>query len=390
MSAPRTIGAVTVARSDFGILLPVLRAIEAAPDLRLRLFVSGMHLAPHFGHTVREVEREGFEHVERVPMLLADDSPEAVSVSVGVGVSAFARAFARQRPDVLLVLGDRFEMLTPVVASLPFTIPVAHIHGGETTEGAMDEAIRHAITKMSHLHFVTTEPYARRVVQLGEDPARVVVSGAPGLDHLGGFRPLAKETLSERVGMPLDPAPLLVTFHPVTFEQDQTERYIGELLDALDASGHPVVFTYPNADPSGSLIIEAIDAFAGARDHVVAVQNLGTEAYLSLMGRCAAMVGNTSSGIIEAASFELPVVNVGNRQRGRVAGRNVIHTGYSSAEIATAIGQATEPGFRDGLRGMANPYGDGRATERIVERLRSQRLDSSVLAKPFHDLHTAP
>ena len=388
MSA-RTIGAVTVARSDFGIFLPVLRAIHAAPDLRLKVWVSGMHLAPGFGRTVREVEAEGFPDVERVPMLLADDSPEGVAVSMGAGVAGFARAFARSRPDLLLVLGDRFEMLTPVVASLPFTVPVAHIHGGETTEGAMDEAIRHSITKMSHLHFVATEAYARRVVQLGEDPARVTVSGAPGLDHLRGFRPLAPEALEERVGMPLDPAPLLVTFHPVTFEQDQTERYAGELLDALDASGHPVVFTYPNADPSGSLIIEAIDAFAGGRDHVVAVQNLGTQAYLSLMARSAAMVGNTSSGIIEAASFGLPAVNVGNRQRGRVAGRNVIHAGYASGEIAEAIRRAAAPAFRESLRGMENPYGDGRAAERIVSRLRSEPLTPDLLAKPFYDLPSA-
>jgi len=382
---PREIGVVTVARSDYGIYRPVLQKTESANDLRLRLFVAGMHLSPEFGLTVSDIEADGFEIADRVEMLLSSDTPEGIANSIGLGAIGFAHSYASFTPDILVVLGDRFEMLSAVVAALPYTIPVAHIHGGETTEGAFDESIRHAITKMSHLHFVSTERYRQRVIQMGEDPGHVILSGAPGLDNIRTVDLVEPDELEKRVGMSLDPAPLLVTFHPVTLEYEDTSRHIAELLAALDAVGLPVVFTYPNADTQGRVIMQAIEGHVRTRSHTKVVVNLGTRAYFSLM-RCArAMVGNSSSGIIEAASFELPVVNIGSRQRGRICGRNVINAECDRGSIVLAVREAISPDFRSDLKGIQNPYGDGHAAERIVETLRTVPLDRGLRLKHFYD-----
>ena len=379
----RTIAAVTGARSDYGLLVPVLRGISADPTLQLKLFVTGMHLSPDFGLTVRDVERD-FEITERVEMLVASDTPEAISKSVGLGVIGFAQTYARHRPDILLVLGDRFETLAAVIAALPFTIPVAHIAGGEATEGAIDDAIRHAITKMSHLHFVSLEEYRRRVIQMGEAPWRVTVSGEPGVDNIWATPASPMAEIEARIGMPLEPAPLLITFHPATLEPGQAQTQVAELLAALDTIGMPMIFTAPNADAEGRVIIAHIRDFV--RDHPKSrlVTSLGTAAYLSTMRRSAAMVGNSSSGIVEAASFELPVVNLGSRQRGRICGKNVIHAEMKADTIIRAIRLALSTAFRDGLRGLSNPYGDGKAAPRIVEVLRTVPLDSVLLEKSFY------
>jgi UDP-hydrolysing UDP-N-acetyl-D-glucosamine 2-epimerase len=382
----RTIGVVTVARSDYGIYLPLLRKIRADKGLRLHLLVSGMHLSPQYGLTVRMIEADGLAIGDRVEMLLSSDTPEAVAKSMGLGVIGFSQSFARQRPDILVVLGDRFEMFAAALAALPFRIPVAHIHGGELTEGAIDDALRHGTTKLSHLHFVSTEEYARRVVQLGEEPWRVVVCGAPGLDNLTQFRPMAKEDLESRTGLSLEPAPLLVTFHPVTLEVDNTEWQVSELLAALDRCSMPTLFTMPNADTGNRFIIDRIREFVEAHPLSRLVDNLGTEAYFSLMSQCAAMVGNSSSGILEAPSFCLPVVYVGTRQKGRVRAANVIDVGYGREEISEAIRKTASPGFRDGLKGLVNPYGRGNAAEKIVEVLKKTELGQSLLLKKFHDL----
>lgn len=379
----RTIAAVTGARSDYGLLVPVLRAIAADPNLRLKLFVTGMHLSPDFGLTVRDVERD-FEITERIEMLVASDTPEAISKSVGLGVIGFAQTYARHRPDILLVLGDRFETLAAVTAALPFTIPIAHIAGGEATEGAIDDAIRHAITKMSHLHFVSLEEYRRRVIQMGEEPWRVTVSGEPGLDNISEIGPVPTSEIEARIGMALDPSPLLVTFHPATLEPGQAEIQVAELLAALDVVGMPIVFTAPNADAEGRIIIARLDDFVRNHPNSRLVTNLGTAAYLSMMRNSAAMVGNSSSGIVEAASFELPVVNLGSRQRGRVCGKNVIHAEMKADEIVRAIRSALQPAFRDHIRGLINPYGDGKAAPRIVEVLKSVPLDRTLLTKSFY------
>ena len=385
----RTIAVVTVARSDYGIYLPLLRRLQADADVHLRLMVSGAHLSPEFGSTVQGIEADGFPVADRVPMLVSSDSPEGIAKSIGLGVIGFSQAFARSRPDLLVVLGDRFEMYAATLAALPFLIPVAHIHGGEVTMGAIDDALRHSMTKLSHLHFVSTAAYGRRVEQLGEEPWRIVVSGAPGLDNLAGLYLLSAAQLEARFGFPSEPAPLLVTFHPVTLELDQVEPQTQALLSALEEIGRPVVFTQPNADTGGRRVGQMIAAFVAAHPFAHYVDNLGLTGYFSLMNVAAAMVGNSSSGIIEAPSFGLPVVNIGTRQTGRVKAGNVIDVAPDRAEIVNGIRQALLPEFRARLRGAANPYGDGHASQVIVERLKAVPLDSRLTTKRFCDVDVA-
>jgi len=384
--ATRTIGVVTVARSDYGIYLPLLRRIQQDPDLKLHLIVSGMHLSPEFGLTVKAIEDDGFDIGERVEMLLSSDTPEGIAKSMGLGTMGFAQVYARFRPDILLVLGDRFEMHAAAVAALPFKVPVAHIHGGELTQGAIDDALRHSMTKLSHLHFVSTQEYAQRVIQLGEEPWRVVACGALSLDNLPTTRLLNREEFADQFGITLPGKFLLVTYHPVTLEYDQTERQVGELVAALDAVGLPVLFTMPNADTEGRVIRRLIEEFLFKHPDSKGIENLGTQGYFSAMALATAMVGNSSSGIIEAASFSLPVVNVGTRQRGRLRGRNVIDIGYTHPEILAGIKKATSSGFRESFSNLVNPYGNGHAAERIVDRLKKVKLDDRLLQKYFYEM----
>lgn len=382
----RTIAVATVARSDYGIYLPVLREIEAQPGLRLRVIAGGMHLSPEFGMTVESIEHDGFDVVERVEMQAASDSPLATAAAIGLGVTGFAQAYARCRPDVLVVLGDRYEMHAAALAALPLRIPTAHVHGGELTEGAIDDALRHCITKLSHLHFVSTESYARRVMQLGEEPWRVFLTGAPSLDNLRTFEPLSRAEVEARVGMTLETAPLLVTYHPVTLDAVGAEQWqMTELLAALRESGRPVVFTLPNADAGGRAIAEMIGTFVEHEPRARLVANAGTTLYFSLMASAAAMVGNSSSGLIEAASFGLPVVNVGSRQAGRVRAANVIDVDYDRHAIAGGIRRALEAPFRERLLSMPNPYGRGVAARDIAYVLRTVPLDARLLQKRFFD-----
>ena len=379
----RTIGVVTVSRSDYGIYLPILRKIKDEPGLRLQLLVAGSHLSPEFGLTVDVIEADGFEASERVEMLLSSDSPEGIAKSMGLGTIGFAQAYARHRPDVLLVLGDRFEMHSAVAAALPFKIPVAHIHGGEITEGAIDDSLRHSITKLSHLHFAATEEYRARILQMGEEPWRVFVSGAPGLDNLHCVQYLDRRELEDQTGFSLEVDPLLVTYHSVTLEYEDTRWQVQELLGALGECSRPVIFTMPNADTGGRAITPMLEEFAMGRPHTWVVSNLGTKMYFSLMAQAAAMVGNSSSGIIEAPSFGLPVVNIGNRQRGRTRAPNVIDVGYQRGEIAEGITKALTPEFRAGLAGLTNPYGDGHASDVIVQHLKEVPLDQRLITKRF-------
>ena len=382
----RTIAAVTGSRADYGIYRPLFRAISADPDLTLHLIVSGMHLAPEFGRTVTFIEEDGFAIQDRVEMLLSSDSPEGIAKSIGLGIIGYAQSFSRSRPDLLILLGDRFEMYAAAVAALSFRIPVAHIHGGELTAGAIDDALRHSMTKLSHLHFVSTDLYARRVIQLGEEPWRVTVSGAPSLDNINDIPLLARGELEARYGLSLKKDPLLVTFHPVTLEYDRTEWQVSQLLHALHAADRPIVFTMPNADTGGRSILRMIDEFVRTHESAWVVDNLGTQAYFSLMAVAFAMVGNSSSGIVEAASFKLPVVNIGSRQEGRVRAENVIDVGYESANIAKALNRAADAAFREHLGRLANPYGDGNASARIVSKVKEVSLDTKLLVKNFFDI----
>jgi UDP-N-acetylglucosamine 2-epimerase (non-hydrolysing)/GDP/UDP-N,N'-diacetylbacillosamine 2-epimerase (hydrolysing) len=319
-------------------------------------------------------------------MLLSSDSPEGVAKSIGLGLIGFSQAYTRCCPDILVVLGDRFEMYAATLAALPFGIPIAHIHGGELTIGAFDDALRHSMTKLSHLHFVATDEYARRVAQMGEEPWRIIVTGAPALDNLRTLPLMSPDELYTTFGIPVVPPPILVTFHPATMEYDRAESHAGELMRALEEAGLPVVFTQPNADPGGRRLGELIDEYVRTHSYAYRVDNLGTRGYFSVMALAVAMVGNSSSGLIEAPSFGLPVVNIGNRQSGRVRGSNVIDVGYTKAEILDGIRRSTRKGFRETIRGLPNPYGDGHASEMIVERLRTVVLDNSLRLKRFQDL----
>jgi len=361
-----------------------MRRMLKDPELRLVLFVTGMHLSPDFGLTVDAIKADGFEISEQIEMLLSSDSPEGIAKSMGLGAIGFSQAYSRTSVDLLLVLGDRFEMLAAVVAALPFNIPIAHIHGGEITEGAIDDCIRHAITKMSHLHFVATDEYRQRVIQMGEQPSRVIVSGAPTLDNLSALNLMNREEIERVYGLSRSSPFLLVTYHPVTLDHSSTQSQITEVISALEATSLDVFFTYPNADTSSRTIVREIQE-ATQRSHRMKVANsIGTRAYFSLMSHAAAMVGNSSSGIIEAASFRLPVVNIGSRQKGRTRPTNVIDVECNREGIEKGIRRALSGEYRQSLETLINPFGDGRASERIVATLKSVDLNT-LIHKQFHE-----
>ena len=381
----RVIAVVSVSRSDWGHLVPVLEAIHEAPDLDLRLFVAGMHLSADFGSTAGSIEALGWQIAERVAMLEPGDTPEAIAASTGRGVVGFASAYARQRPDLLVVLGDRFEMLAAAVAALPFALPVAHIHGGEASEGAMDNQIRHAITKLAHLHFASAPEHGRRIAAMGEEDWRIHVVGAPGLDRLHTVGLLPRDEVAAALALPPERPWLLVTFHPVTLEHEDTARHVDELLAALEAVEATLVMTYPNADTAGRTIVERVEDFAARTPRARLFRNLGDRLYLSLLKHADAMVGNSSSGLIEAPSFALPVVNVGSRQRGRLRGGNVVDVPPRRDDIVRGIRTALAPDLRRRLDGQPNPYGDGRAAQRIVTVLREVTLDARLIQKRERD-----
>jgi GDP/UDP-N,N'-diacetylbacillosamine 2-epimerase (hydrolysing) len=384
----RTIGVVTTARSDYGLIRPLLRLIQDDPDLRLLLMVGGMHLSPQFGMTVNEIEADGFQVQEKIESILATDTPEDISRSIGIGVIGFAEAYARSRPDILVVLGDRFEMYAAALASVPFRIPLAHLHGGEVTEGAIDDVWRHSITKMAHLHFVSTETYGERVRQLGEEDWRIDVVGALGLDNARTVKLWPREELMSRFDVSLPEQFLLVTFHSVTTEYEKAGWHCSELLAALAETDLAVLFTMPNADSGGNVIRQMIREFVSANPKAQAVENFGAQGYLSVMALASAMVGNSSSGILEAAPFKLPVVNIGTRQKGRVLSANIINCGHDRADVAKAITCATSQAFRASLADLKSPYGDGHAAERIVKVLKEVKLDQRLLTKAFQDVTT--
>lgn len=380
----RTIALVTVGRSDWGIYRPVAQAIQRDPELQLRIIATGGHLVPAMGRTIDEIRADGFTVDEQVDCLLAADTPLAVAKSMGLATVGLAEAYHRLAPDLVLVLGDRFEMHAAALAAVPLRLPLAHIHGGELTIGATDDVLRHAITKYSHLHFAATEEFAARIIQMGEEPWRVTVCGAPALDNLASLKLLSRPELESRLGLSLERPPLLATFHPVTLQYDDTEKQVGEFLAALSEFDLPIVMTRPNADAGNQTITQQLACFAEQRPNTVVVDNLGSRAYFSLMAVAAAMVGNSSSGIIEAASFELPVVNICIRQEGRPRSRNVLDVGDNRREIAAALRRALSPEFRQSLRGMKNVYSAGGAAARIVNRLKTVELNDKLLLKQFY------
>lgn len=387
MSARRRICVVTGSRAEYGLLFWLLRELRDAPDVQLQLVATGMHLSPEFGNTVRVIEADGFAVDAKVDMLLSADSAVAITKSTGLGVIGFADAFERLRPELVVVLGDRFEILAAVQAAFLARIPVAHLHGGEATQGALDDGIRHAITKLSQLHFVAAEPYRRRVLQMGERPERVFNFGAPGLDQLQKLQWLDRAGLEQELGMPLRQPLFIVTYHPVTLQAGNPAEPMGELLTALDRFPEAtVVLTYPNADHSGRVVIGLIDEYAATRaPRVRAFVSLGQRNYLSLLRECSVVIGNSSSGLIEAPALRKATVNIGERQRGRLRAASVIDCAEQADAIAAAIQRALGDEFQAALARVESQYGQGGASVAIANVLRTTPLDG-LLAKGFRDL----
>lgn len=381
----RTIDVVTTSRADFSIYRPILDQIETRGGLCCRLIVSGAHLDERRGMTVNEIVADGRDIAARIPVASDSGSAEGTAAAFADGVRGFAGHFAMAGPDILLVLGDRYEMYSAVVAAVPFKIPVAHIHGGEVTIGAYDDSIRHAMTKMSHMHFTSTETYAARVRQVGEEDWRVVVCGAPALDGLQSFTPVSFDELQEDIGLTCQHRPLLITYHPTTLDNLLPTEEISRLLSVLREVELPLVFTAPNADLGGNEIYDAIEAFVADRHNAVLVRSFGGRMYFSMMAHAAAMIGNSSSGIIEAASFELPVLDVGLRQAGRLKPRNVVTVANTCEDIRKGLKHVLTPIFAQSLNGMENPYFRGGAARIVADRLASVDLDDRLIAKRFCD-----
>ena len=376
----RRIAVVTSSRADYGHLYWPLRDLLAHPDVDLQLIVTGAHLSPEFGSSVAEIERDGFPIAARVEGLLSSDTDVGMAKTIGLAALGLADVLGALRPDLLLLIADRYEMLAPAVVALALRIPIAHIEGGEVSEGAIDDAVRNALTKMSHLHFTSTPGARARVIAMGEEEWRVHRAGAPSLDHLRRSPLLEQVTLESRLGLSLASPPLLVAYHPVTLLRD-TVAEADAVFEALGAVNGPLVFCYPNADAGSRALIERARAFVAARGDGRVFVNLDPPTYWSLLRQAEALIGNSSSGIMESASFALPTVNVGLRQQGRERARNVIDVPAEAGAIVAGIAQARGAAFRRTLPGLANPYGDGTAAATIVKVLTMVPLGPALLMK---------
>lgn len=382
----RKICVVTGSRAEYGLLRRVMLAIAASEELELQVVVTGMHMVPEFGLTFREIEADGLPIHHKVEMLLSSDTPSGVTKSMGLGMIGFGDAFEQLRPDLLLALGDRFEIFSAVAAALIARIPVAHLHGGETTEGAFDEAIRHSITKMSHLHFVAAEEYRRRVVQMGEQPERVYLVGGMGVDNIKHLALMERAALEASLGFSFGKKNLLITFHPVTLEEGSAAHQMEELLAALaQLEDTQLIFTMPNADTDSRVMMQMLEQFSAAHENAHMFVSLGQMRYLSCMQFVDGIVGNSSSGLAEAPSFFKGTVNIGDRQKGRLKAESVIDCLPERVAIGDAIERLYSPSFQSMLATVRNPYGDGGSSEKIVAALRSVSLEA-LLKKSFYDL----
>jgi GDP/UDP-N,N'-diacetylbacillosamine 2-epimerase (hydrolysing) len=382
----RKICVVTGTRAEFGLLRWVMQAVLDTPGLELQVIATGMHLSPEFGLTYREIEQSGFSIDAKVEMLLSADTATGVTKSMGLGLIGFADAYAGLKPDLIVVLGDRFEIFAAAAAALIAGIPLAHLHGGESTEAAFDEAIRHSITKMSHLHFVAAEDYRRRVIQLGEQPDRVFQVGGLGIDAIKRIALMDREALEASIDFKLGRKNLLVTFHPVTLESQSSAQQMGELLAALgQLEDTHLIFTMPNADTGSRELAGMVDAFVVTHPNARAYSSLGQLRYLSCMKLVDGVVGNSSSGLAEAPSMAVGTINIGDRQRGRLQATSVIDCVPEQKAILDAIGKLYSADFRQALPTTVNPYGNGGASEKIVRVLKDYPLEG-ILKKSFYDL----
>ncbi|MDF3917324.1 UDP-N-acetylglucosamine 2-epimerase [Salinicola salarius] len=381
----RRIAVFTGTRAEYGLLYWLMKDIQANPKLELQVIAAAMHLSPEFGDTWQSIVDDGFSINAKVEMLLSSDTRVGVAKSMGLGTIGLADALDRLAPDALVILGDRFEALAAAQTALVMNIPIVHLHGGEVSEGAYDDAIRHAITKMSSLHGVAAEPYRQRVIQMGESPERVLNVGALGLDHLTRSPRLSRRALAESLGFALDAPYLLVTYHPVTLADEPPAESFQALLDALDRwPDYKIILTYPNADNGGRAILPLLEGYAARQPgRVLAIPSLGFKRYLSAVAEAAAVIGNSSSGLIEVPSFGVPTVNIGQRQGGRLAADSVLHCVPQADAINASLRQALSPTFRTGCNHTRNPYGQGNAAQQIVAALATLPLDT---LKTFHDL----
>ena len=380
------IAVITGTRAEFGLLYWLMRAIKEDDSLILQLVVTGMHLSPEFGLTVTDIEKE-FKVDSRVEMLLSSDTPVGISKSIGLGTISFSETLDQLKPDLIVVLGDRFEIFAAVTAAMILRIPIAHLHGGEATEGLIDEPIRHSITKMSHLHFTATETYRKRVIQLGENPDRVFNVGGVGIDNIKKVKLLNRQEFEESINFELKGKVFLVTFHPLTLENSSAESQFQELLNALsDRKDKTIIFTKSNSDTDGRVINRMIDHYVSENsDYSIGFTSLGQLRYLSALSLVDCVLGNSSSGLIEAPSYKVATINIGDRQKGRIMAESIINCQPLRDSISKAIDFSEVPEFKLKLINLKNPYGEGGASKKILSIIKSHNLDN-IIKKSFYDL----
>ncbi|MDF2803980.1 MAG: UDP-N-acetyl glucosamine 2-epimerase [Anaerocolumna sp.] len=378
---------LTATRAEYGLLKPIIEKLQLIPEFDVKVVATGAHVSPEFGLTYKEIEKDGIMIDKKIDILLSADTPAAISKSMGLAMIGFADYFESHRPDMLIVLGDRYETLAVATVAMNLRIPIAHLYGGETTEGAIDESIRHAITKLSFLHFTSIEEYRNRVIQLGEDPERVFCVGAIGIENILNEKLMSKPELEKSINFQLDKPYAMVTFHPVTLEDNRAEEQVRALLEVCALYRDiKFIFTKANADAGGRLINNLIDDFIDKNDHTIAFTSLGMTRYLSALKYCTMVIGNSSSGLVEAPSFDVPTVNIGDRQKGRLQASNVINCKPIKDEIKNAIEVALSKEFKQKAKNTINPYGDGNTSQKIVDTIKDFILSDKVnLKKKFYD-----
>ena len=382
----RKICVVTGTRAEYGLLYWLMKEIEADKELQLQLIVTGMHLSPEFGLTYKEIEKE-FKIDKKIEMLLSSDTSIGISKSMGLAQISFAEAYEELKSNIVVVLGDRYEIFSATSAAMIARIPIAHLHGGETTEGAFDESIRHSITKMSHLHFTATQEYKNRVIQLGEHPSKVFNVGGMGIENIKRLKLLNKEEFEKSIEFKLNKKNILVTFHPVTLENSTAKEQFQELLDAIDElEDTNIIFTKANSDTNGRIINQMIDEYVAKNYHKsIGFISLGQQRYLSALQYVDAVVGNSSSGLLEAPSFKIGTINIGDRQKGRIKAKSVINSEVNKTSILKSFSKLYSKAFQDLIEESKNPYGDGIASRKIIEIIKNEDL-KNILKKSFYDL----
>ncbi|MFW3345767.1 UDP-N-acetylglucosamine 2-epimerase [Aliarcobacter butzleri] len=376
---------ITGTRAEYGLLYWLIKEFQNDDFFQVQIIATGMHLSPEFGLTYKEIEKE-FKINKKIEILLSSDTSVGISKSMGLAQISFAEAYEELKPDLILVLGDRYEIFSAVSSAMICRIPVAHLHGGEATQGLIDEAIRHALTKMSHIHFTATEEYRKRVIQLGENPNRVFNVGGLGIDNIKKLKLLNKEDFEKSIGFKLNKRNLLVTFHPVTLENNSSKSQFNELLTAFDElTDTNIIFTKANSDTNGRIINEMIDEYVSNNKNCIAFPSLGQLRYLSALQYVDAVVGNSSSGILEVPSFKIATINIGDRQKGRIKAQSVVDINPLKKEILRALESIYTKDFKEMLKNVSNPYGEGGSTEQIKSIIKNTKLNN-ILKKEFYDI----